>query len=112
MLLVRPSNQSFHFAKVTDDDRVNQITSIQQTDLWVNGGFFILRREIFDYIEAGNELVEEPFMRLTAEGKLHGHRHFGFWCCMDTFKDKKLLDDMYNRGDRPWEVWRRPRIGD
>jgi glucose-1-phosphate cytidylyltransferase len=112
MLLVRPSHQSFHFARVGDDDRVNQITSIQETDLWVNGGFFILRQEIFDYMEDGDELVQEPFIRLTAEGKLHGHRHPGFWCCMDTFKDKKLLDDMYNRGDRPWEVWRRPRIGD
>jgi glucose-1-phosphate cytidylyltransferase len=112
MLLVRPTNQSFHFAKVGGDDRVSQITSIQQTELWINGGFFILRRDIFNYMEAGNELVEEPFIRLTAEGKLHGHRHPGFWCCMDTFKDKKLLDDMYNRGDRPWEVWRRPRIGD
>jgi glucose-1-phosphate cytidylyltransferase len=112
MLLVRPTHQSFHFARVDDDDRVSQITPIQDTDLWVNGGFFALRREIFDYMENGNELVHEPFIRLTAQGRLHGYRHSGFWCCMDTFKDKKLLDDMYNRGDRPWEVWRRRVVGD
>jgi glucose-1-phosphate cytidylyltransferase len=109
LLLVRPMNQSFHFATVDNKEQVASITSIQQTDYWVNGGFFILKREIFDYIEQGNELVQEPFMRLTERGKLRGYRHDGFWCCMDTFKDKKLLDDMYNRGDRPWEVWRRQR---
>jgi glucose-1-phosphate cytidylyltransferase len=112
LVLVRPSHQSFHFARVGEDDKVAQITPIQDTDLWINGGFFILRREIFEHMEEGDELVQEPFIRLTAQGRLLGYRHSGFWCCMDTFKDKKLLDDMYARGDRPWEVWRRPRIGD
>jgi glucose-1-phosphate cytidylyltransferase len=110
MLLVRPSNQTFHFARVTEDDRVKQITPIQETDLWVNGGFFVLRREIFRYMNDGDELVQQPFIRLTREGRLHGYRHDGFWCCMDTFKDKKLLDDMYISGDRPWEVWRQSRV--
>ena len=112
LLLVRPNNQSFHFAQLRDDEQVSRITPIQNTELWINGGFFILRQSIFDYIEAGEELVQEPFMRLTDEGRLRGFRHSGFWCCMDTFKDKRLLDDMYTRGDRPWEVWQRPRNGD
>jgi glucose-1-phosphate cytidylyltransferase len=112
MVLVRPSHQSFHFAQVGESDKVAQITPIQETDLWINGGFFILRPKIFDYMEAGDELVQEPFLRLTKEGNLLGYRHPGFWCCMDTFKDKKLLDDMYAKGDRPWEVWRRPRLKD
>jgi glucose-1-phosphate cytidylyltransferase len=64
-------------------------------------------------MQDGEELVQEPFIRLTDQRRLLGYRHAGFWCCMDTFKDKKLLDDMYNRGDRPWEVWRyRTRNGD
>jgi glucose-1-phosphate cytidylyltransferase len=112
LLLVRPSSQSFHFARVESDNRVSQITPIQQTDLWVNGGFFILRRDIFDYMEDGNELVEEPFHRLTALGRLVGYRHSGFWCCMDTFKDKRILDEMYDRGETPWEVWRQGRSRD
>jgi glucose-1-phosphate cytidylyltransferase len=113
LLLVRPSNQSFHFARVGNDDCVSHITPIHETELWINGGFFILRREIFDYMQEGEELVQEPFMRLTTQGRLLGYRHSGFWCCMDTFKDKKLLDDMYLRGERPWEVWRyRTRNGD
>jgi glucose-1-phosphate cytidylyltransferase len=112
LLLVRPSNQSFHFARVGETDHVAEIKPIQQTDLWINGGFFILRREIFDHMREGEELVHEPFVRLVEQKQLLGYRYSGFWCCMDTFKDKKLLDDMYNRGDRPWEVWRRPRTGD
>jgi glucose-1-phosphate cytidylyltransferase len=108
MVLVKPTHQSFHFARVGDHDRVSQITSIHETDLWINGGFFILRREIFDHMERGEELVYQPFTRLTEAGKLHGYRHTGFWCCMDTFKDKLLIDDMYNRGERLWEVWQRP----
>jgi glucose-1-phosphate cytidylyltransferase len=106
LALVRPSNQSFHFAQLGAEERVSAITSIEETDLWINGGYFILRRDIFDYIEAGNELVREPFIRLVQQGKLLGYQHEGFWCCMDTFKDKRLLDEMYERGDRPWEVWR------
>jgi glucose-1-phosphate cytidylyltransferase len=112
LLLVRPSNQSFHVAHVDGADRVVTISPIKQTGLWVNGGFFVLRREIFEYMKAGDELVEEPFVRLAAEGRLVGYRHPGFWCCMDTFKDKKLLDDMYTRGERPWEVWQRRQLGD
>jgi glucose-1-phosphate cytidylyltransferase len=112
LMLVRPMNQSFHFAQLDAADRVAAITPIQETDLWVNGGFFILRREIFDYIQPGEELVVEPFQRLTEQQKLCGYRHHGFWTCMDTFKDKKMLDDMYNRGERPWEVWRKPVVRD
>jgi glucose-1-phosphate cytidylyltransferase len=108
MLLVRPTNHSFHFARVGGDDHVSEITSIHETDLWVNGGFFVLRPQIFDHIRDGEELVQEPFLRLVEQGKLVGYRHTGFWCCMDTYKDKKILDDMYDQGDRPWEVWRRP----
>jgi glucose-1-phosphate cytidylyltransferase len=113
MVLVRPPHQSFHFARVSNEEAIVQMTSIEQTDLWVNGGYFALRREIFDYMEQGEELVEKPFSRVIKAGKLHGYQYRGFWTCMDTFKDKKLLDDMYNRGDRPWEVWRRqPGVAD
>ena len=72
-------------------------------DLWCNGGFFVLRRQIFDYVRDGEELVEAPFRRLIAEGKLWTYRHTGFWRCMDTFKDWTALDDLYAEGSRPWE---------
>jgi glucose-1-phosphate cytidylyltransferase len=106
--LVRPGNPSFHFTRLDDQDRVSEIMPIERTDLWINGGFFIFRPQIFDVIQEGEDLVNEPFVRLAAQRRLVGYRHGGFWRCLDTFKDKKLLDDMYRLGDRPWEVWRRP----
>ena len=66
----------------------------------------IFRREIFNYLGDGEELVEEPFHRLVKEGKLGAYRHDGFWIPMDTFKDKQLLEDVYSRGVAPWEVWK------
>jgi glucose-1-phosphate cytidylyltransferase len=65
----------------------------------INGGFFVLRREIFDYMNDGEELVQEPFQRLAAERRLLAYKYDGFWACMDTFKEKQLLEDMY--GPRP-----------
>ena len=53
----------------------------------------------------GEELVYEPFQRLIAERQLVAHRHFGFWACMDTLKEKKMFDEMYARGERPWALW-------
>jgi glucose-1-phosphate cytidylyltransferase len=75
--------------------------------LWINGGFFVLRTEIFDVLEPGNELVNEPFQRLIARGDLMAYRHEGFWVGMDTFKERQLLDDLWSRGTAPWAVWQK-----
>jgi glucose-1-phosphate cytidylyltransferase len=102
---VRPSNS---LSKVTLADG-GIVTSIDyvSNSIYINGGFFALRREIFDYIEPGEELVEEPFRRLIEERRLLAYTYDGFWCAMDTFKDKKKFDDFYEQGNRPWEVWER-----
>ena len=103
-LSVRP-NQSFHIVNVADDGLVNDITGLERSDIWLNGGFFILKKEIFDYIHAGEELVNEPFRRLIDKRELLTYRYDGFWASMDTFKDKQYLDEMYSKGETPWEVW-------
>ncbi len=103
-LSVRPS-QTFHPVSVDAGGHVESIRSVRDSDLWINGGFFVLRREIFKYIRDGEELVEEPFGRLIAERKLVSLRYDGFWACMDTYKEKQLFDDMDARGDAPWQVW-------
>jgi len=90
---------------------VDGIGSAAQLDFWMNGGFFAFRREIFDCLHDGEDLVEEPFHRLIARRQLMTHRHLGFSACMDTFKDKHAFDEMNRRGDLPWEVWRRPATG-
>lgn len=102
---VRP-NQSFHLVTMGDDNRVAAIQDVTRAGLWINGGFFVMRRSIFDYMEPGEELIHEPFQRLIDERKLSAHRYDGFWVSMDTFKDKQHLDEMYARGDAPWEVWK------
>lgn len=102
---VKP-NQSFHVVSTGADGRVSSIDSVTDSDLRINGGYFILRNEIFDYMNPGEELVEAPFHRLIDEQRLLAYRHKGFWGCMDTFKEKQILDDLFNGGLAPWEVWK------
>jgi glucose-1-phosphate cytidylyltransferase len=85
---------------------VNSIQDTTSNGLTVNGGFFIFKKKIFDYIKDGEELVHEPFQRLIDENELIAYRYDGFWKCMDTFKDKQLFDEMYVEGDCPWQVWK------
>lgn len=104
-LCVKPA-QSFHAVTVGQDSLVSDIQAARDMDLWVNGGYFAFRREIFDYMKPGEELVVEPFRRLVAKQQLLAYRYDGFFGCMDTFKEKQQLDDMHSRGDTPWEVWK------
>jgi glucose-1-phosphate cytidylyltransferase len=102
---VRPS-QSFHAVRADESGLVTAIEPVSASDYWINGGFFCLRRSIFDYMREGEELVEQPFQRLLAEKRLSTWKYEGFWGAMDTFKDKITLDRMEARGDCPWMVWR------
>lgn len=108
-LCVRPS-QSFHLVDINGNGLVHDIMDVKQRDIWINGGYFIFKKEIFKYINFGEELVYEPFQRLIQQQQLLGYKHTGFFGVMDTFKEKQQLDDMYARGERPWEVWRDPAL--
>lgn len=103
---VRPS-QSFHTASTDDDGWVTTMGPMSDAEIWLNAGFFCLRGEVFSVMKDGEELVEQPFARLLEERRLWAYRHTGFWCPMDTFKDKITLDRMEARGDCPWKVWKR-----
>ena len=103
---VRP-NLTFHAVASNPDGGVREIKPVMETDLRVNGGYFLFRRQIFDYMRPGEELVIEPFERLIAADQLATHRHDGFTASMDTFKDKQGLDELYSKGKAPWEVWRK-----
>jgi glucose-1-phosphate cytidylyltransferase len=105
------TRQSLHRVEVNSDGRVSRFEPMDRSDTWINGGYFVLRREIFDCLREGEELVEEPFRRLIAAGRLAAMKHEGFWRCMDTHKDKQLLDDICAGGNAPWEVWRRTPSG-
>ena len=99
------SSQSFHAVHADADGLVTHLGAMPEQPLWINGGFFVLRTAIFDYLKEGEELVEQPFARLIGERKLITVRWEGFWQCMDTFKDKIALDRMDARGACPWMVW-------
>ncbi len=73
---------------------------------WINGGFFVMSPRVLDYIEDDETVLErKPVERLAHEGQLAGYRHYGFWSCMDTLKEKKYLDDLWAGGNAPWKVW-------
>jgi glucose-1-phosphate cytidylyltransferase len=103
---VRPTT-TFHIVNMGDDGTVSKVQVLEHSDIWMNGGFFVFRPEIFDYIKPGEEIVNEPFARLIEEGQLVSQKYDGFWLSMDTFKDKQVLDELYARGEAPWEVWKR-----
>jgi len=101
---VKP-NLSYHLVTVADGGRVTEIKEMRSAPIRINGGFFVFRSEIFDHIRNGEELVCEPFQRLIRAGRLAAYEHHGFWMSMDTFKDRQQLEEIYERGDAPWEVW-------
>jgi glucose-1-phosphate cytidylyltransferase len=73
---------------------------------WMNGGFFVLEPEVFDYIEGDGTLWErEPLERLAADGQLAAYRHRGFWQPMDTLRDKRALEELWDSGHAPWRTW-------
>lgn len=100
------SADSFHTVRASSDGVVSGIGPMNEGELWINGGFFALRGEIFDYINEGEELVLDPFSRLIEKQRLVTYQHDGFWGSMDTFKDKITFDRMEAQGDCPWMLWR------
>ena len=97
---------SFHLVSTGPDGLVTDIRAMEDSDVVINGGFFVFKKAIFDHLAPGEELVEAPFRRLVDKGEMIAYRHHGFWSAMDTFKDKQRFDDMESRGNTPWAVWK------
>jgi glucose-1-phosphate cytidylyltransferase len=104
LLCVKPS-QTFHPVHVRHDGVVDDIRPARDADVWINGGFFAFRPELFDYLHEHEDLVEEPFARLIERHRLRAHRHHGFWAAMDTMQDKVAFDEIEASGRAPWKVW-------
>jgi glucose-1-phosphate cytidylyltransferase len=104
----RPS-QSFHVVTLKDNGSVGNIQYVRQTGILINGGYFVFRKDIFDYIDEGEELVVQPFQRLIQKDLLLGYKYDRFWC-MDTFKEQQELTDMFEQGCAPWELWRKSEL--
>lgn len=104
-LCVRP-NLSYHVVEMGQDggNLVSGIHAINNGMVRINGGFFIFKRRVFDYIREKEELVGEAFQRLAEENQLIGYPYDGFWTSMDTFKDKQRLEE-FDQTTAPWKVW-------
>ena len=99
---------SFHLAEFDEQGAVRRLRSSQESEIWINGGYFIFRNKIFDYIQDGEELVLEPFNRLIKGGHLMAYKYEGFWRAMDTLRDRQVLEEMLERGEMPWR--QRPHV--
>ncbi len=95
---------SYHIADIADDGRVRQFRTTETSEIWINGGYFVFRPQVFDYMREGEELVLEPFNRLIADNQLMAYKHEGFWRSMDTLRDWQALEDMVENGDMPWNA--------
>lgn len=102
---VRPPARYGHL--VFDGDRVAEFSEKPQTaEGWINGAFFVLEPGIFEFID-GDDMVweHEPMEQLASSGQLMAYRHESFWQCMDTYRDKCLLEQLWESGEHPWKVW-------
>ncbi len=102
---VRPPARFGHLE--LDGDRITEFNEKPQTgEGWINGAFFVLEPEVFDYIDGDDTAWErEPLQRLAREGQLMAYKHTSFWQCMDTLRDKKLLESLWQTGKAPWKIW-------
>ena len=105
IVTVKP-NLSYHLVETGAGGLVTGMKEFAQAGGRINAGFFVLKTDIFKYMQAGEELVIEPFQRLIGDQQLTAYEYDGFFAAMDTFKDKQQLDDLYEGGQPPWEVWR------
>jgi len=105
-LAVQPRSSSLDTVQMDADGSVQGIKCLKDANIWVNGGYFVLRREVFRYIGPREELVYEPFRRMISEGRVWSKRYTGFWQCMDTFRDKQILDELEASGGAPWRLWK------
>jgi glucose-1-phosphate cytidylyltransferase len=105
LALVAPT-ATFDLVSAAPEGIVRSLSPVSRSDFWINGGFFAMRRRIFDYIRPGEDLVREPFQRLIAERALLAYKYEGFWQCMDTFKDKQRLESL-DQDAAPWKLWER-----
>jgi glucose-1-phosphate cytidylyltransferase len=110
-LLAVPLQSSHHVVDVDDSGVITQVKPVRELLQWENGGYFVLRQEIFDYLGEGEDLVGDAIPRLVQERRVLASPYKGFWMSADTVKERAQLEDMYHRGNCPWMVWDAERSG-
>jgi glucose-1-phosphate cytidylyltransferase len=110
-LLAVPPQSSHHVVDVGEDGLITQVTPMRDLRQWENGGYFVLRPEIFDWLHEGEDLVEDAIMRMVPQRRVLAYPYKGYWSPADTVKERAQLEEMYHRGDCPWMVWDPERSG-
>ena len=110
-LLAVPPQSSHHVVDVGEGGLITQVTPVRDLRQWENGGYFVLRPDIFDYLNEGEDLVEDALPRLVAKRQVLAYQHKGYWSPADTVKERAQLEEMYQRGNCPWMIWDPERSG-
>ena len=110
-LLAVPPQSSHHVVEIGDNGLITQVTPMRHLRQWENGGYFVLRPEIFDHLNEGEDLVEDVLVRLVPQGRVLAYPHKGYWSPADTVKERAQLEEMYHRGNCPWMIWDAERSG-
>lgn len=105
LMLVKPPH-SFHAVDSSEAGEVKDILPVADLAIWIDGGYFVLSRDVFDLIPPGGELLADAFENLAGQGRLFGYKHNGFWKPADTQKERAELEAAYNSDERPWMPWR------
>ncbi|MBP2706415.1 glucose-1-phosphate cytidylyltransferase [Microbispora sp. RL4-1S] len=107
LMMAVPPAETFHCIELGESGKVGGITPVSEMPLWVNGGYFVLRQEIFDHIPEGGDLVADGCAELAKQDRLLAYSYRGYWRPTDTVKERVALDEAYSRGERPWALWER-----
>jgi glucose-1-phosphate cytidylyltransferase len=105
LLAVKPQD-SFHLVDIEGDSTVTGLTAVASMSMRINGGYFVFRKEIFDYLNEGDDLVMDGCIRAARAGRVRAVQYDGFWAPMDTLKERSALEEQYRRGNSPWALWR------
>ncbi|GAA4673527.1 glucose-1-phosphate cytidylyltransferase [Pseudonocardia yuanmonensis] len=105
-LLAVPPQAAFHVVDMGNGNRVEAITALKEMPIQENGGYLVLRPEIFDYLPEGGDLIGDACTTLAKEGRLGAYPYGGFWQPADTVKERAVLEALYQAGNTPWMPWR------
>jgi glucose-1-phosphate cytidylyltransferase len=104
-MLAVPPTRSFHVVEIGEGDMVDRVGEVNNSGMWINGGYMVMGQGIFDVLQPNEELVYEPFGRLAERGRLAAYRHTGNWLGVDTFKERQDLEEIFLNGKAWWAKW-------
>jgi glucose-1-phosphate cytidylyltransferase len=109
LLAVRPQD-SFHVVAIGEDSKVTGFEPVADKSFRINGGYFVLRQDIFDFMGPNQDLVMDACVNAAAVGRMRAVQYDGFWAPMDTLKERAALEEMYRHGQCPWALWKDDRL--